>query len=150
MSMNSKKYVKPVVNCGPSRTKQSFAKECDINQILARYRKTGLLDHVRANPGVFADVSKIEDFHGMTQKIRFAQESFEQLPADLRNRFNNDPGRLIAFVADKSNIDEAIKLGILPQRKEDAVKALKAAPKEPKPAVVPPEAEPAKPVSKKP
>ena len=30
----------------PSLTKQSFTKECDINNIMKKYQKTGAIDHV--------------------------------------------------------------------------------------------------------
>lgn len=105
----------PVVVCGPGKTKQSFKDSVDINRIVAKYQKTGLMEHVRKNPGVFADVSRIDDYPGMVAKIRFANESFEQLPANLRTRFQNDPSKLIDFISDSSNREEAIKLGILPK-----------------------------------
>lgn len=127
MSMSTKlekdrTYVKPRLTCGPGKTKQSFAAQVNVNNIVARYHKTGMLDHVRENPGIFADVSQIDDYPGMVAKLRFAQESFEQLPSALRKRFRNDPAELIAFVSDDSNRDEAVKLGLVPK----AVKELPA------------------------
>lgn len=139
MYLKSGKYVKPVVVCGPGRTKQSFKKSCDINEIVARYVKTGFMDHVRENPGIFADVSKIQDYQGMVSTIRSAQESFEQLPPELRSRFSNDPGKLIEFIADKSNLPEAIKLGLVPE--PPAPKVVDAAAKKPSKEVKPPKAE---------
>ena len=38
---------------------------------------------------------------------------FDSLPSSLRERFSNDPSRLLAFVDDESNFDEAVKLGLL-------------------------------------
>lgn len=149
MSMFLKgKYKKPVIICGPGKTKQSFANETNINTIVARYQKTGMISRVEDNPGIFADVSKIEDYQGMVSKIRFAQESFEQLPPALRKRFGNDPGRLVEFVSDSENIEEAIKLGILPKPIEAAKKALKAAPVDPVVAVKPLAEEPKVPSKK--
>ncbi len=113
MSMYGESSRRPVVVCGPGRTKQSFRAQTDINNIVARYQKTGLLEHVRVNPGVFADVSEIGDYHGMVAKIRFAQERFEQLPAVIRARFNGDPGLLVRFMSDEANRDEAVKLGLI-------------------------------------
>lgn len=151
MSMNYDPKVgpRPPLVCPPGRTKQSFRKECDINVIIARFQKTGLMDHVRSNPGVFADVSKIPDFAGMVSTIRFAKESFEQLPPGLRKRFHDDPGELISFMADRDNIPEAIKLGLLPPKVEEAVKALDGALVEPVAVPKAKSAEPPKEVSKK-
>ena len=36
---------------GPSRTKQAFKEECDVNNILRKYEKTGLITHVAAYKG---------------------------------------------------------------------------------------------------
>lgn len=107
--------VRPTVDCKPNsgRTKQSFKAQVNINNIVAKYQRTGMLEHVRQNPGVFADVSSIGDYHGMVSKIRTAKESFERLTSDLRSRFNDDPAELIAFVSDASNRDEAIRLGLV-------------------------------------
>jgi hypothetical protein len=45
--------------------------------------------------------------------VRDAQVEFLRVPADVRARFNNDPGRLMAFLEDDRNRDEARKLGFL-------------------------------------
>lgn len=127
---------KIVVPVGKGRTKQAPSDFCDINKIVARYRKTGFLEHVRANPGTFADVSGYGDFREMVQTVTLAKESFASLPSALRHRFHNDPGELLAFIADGSNRDEAVKLGILPEPKAEDV----VVPPEPvKEVVVPPE-----------
>ncbi len=125
MSMYGKENVRPVLICGKSMTKQSFGKQCDINAIVSRYEKTGMLDHVRKNPGVFVDVSNVGDYQQMTAKIRFAQEAFEQLPSALKERFQNDPAKLVEFMSDDANREEAVKLGMLPKPKADAVVAVK-------------------------
>lgn len=142
----ARKYVKPVVTCTveEGRTKQSFGPASDVNAIVARYEKTGIMDYVRQNPGVFSDVSQIPDYPEMIMKIRFAEESFEQLPAHLRKRFEFDPAKLVAFISDDSNRDEAVKLGLVPK---EVVKL--PAPVVVVPPVVPvAKAEPAKPASK--
>ena len=40
---------------------------------------------------------------------------FDNLPSDVRNRFNNNPAQLLDFVADPENKEEAIELGLLPK-----------------------------------
>lgn len=101
----------------PTLTKQEFKEQCDINHIIAKYRKTGELPIARKN-GVFADVSNITDYHDMVGKIQNAQNAFMYLPADLRARFNNDPGALLSFLQDPTNLQEAIKLGLVEAKKE--------------------------------
>lgn len=128
-------YKKPKVDCQSAkdgRTKQSFKDECNINSIIAKYQRTGMMDHVRDNPGVYADVAEIGDYHEMTRKIRKAQESFDSLTPELRSRFNNDPGKLIAFMSDPKNVDEAITLGLVNKPKTPTPPASKDPVTEPK------------------
>lgn len=96
---------------GPSRTHQSFKDECDINNILANYQRTGVLRHQEmreANYGEFAEV----DFHGAMQMTIDAQEAFMRVPSELRKRFHNDPGEFFAFVNDEANAAEMVELGL--------------------------------------
>lgn len=108
---------KPRLICPPGRTKQSFRDHVDVNHIVAKYRKTGFLEHVSKNPGVFADVSGVGDFQEARSRIRVAEEAFEQLPSALRKRFANDPGELVKFISDDVNRPEAILLGLIPKPK---------------------------------
>ena len=45
-----------------SMTKQSFADEVDINKVVARYEKTGMLDHVNRRQPFYGDVSEIRSY----------------------------------------------------------------------------------------
>lgn len=120
------------LKCGPGKTKQSFAKQADINSIIAKYAKTGMLENVKSDPGVFADVASVGDFHGMMNKIAFAKEAFMKLPSGLRSRFSNDPGQLVAFISDTSNREEAVRLGLIEAKPSKGVPPVPA-PKDPEP-----------------
>ena len=43
---------------------------------------------------------------------RRALESFDLLPPEIRERFNNDPRKFFEFVTDVNNQDEIIKMGL--------------------------------------
>ena len=45
-----------------------------------------------------------------------AQDMFESLPADIRTKFGNDPGRFLDFVEDPQNEEELIELGLKPRQ----------------------------------
>jgi len=94
------------------RTKQSFKDECDINRIMARFAKTGVFEHLSQRAPTFGDVADI-DFQGCMDVVAEARERFAMLPSDLRDRFANDPARLLAFVQDPKNLIEARSLGLL-------------------------------------
>lgn len=97
----------------PSRTKQSMKAECDINQIVANLRRTGLLSHVNTRAPMYADVSAIPDYLSALNIVNAAKASFDALPAKVRQRFANDPGQLIGFLQDPANRDEGVALGLL-------------------------------------
>jgi phage internal scaffolding protein len=96
---------------GDSRTKQSFKAECDVNNILKNYNKTGIMPE-NFNPGEYRDVDGI-DYQESMQMVASANSMFEELPSALRKRFHNDPAQLLSFVHDEANVAEAHKLGLL-------------------------------------
>lgn len=101
------------VNLEPSLTDQSGQRESDINYIMAKYEKTGLITHMAKNQGKFMDVSNVPDYQTMLAQIQEAESAFMTLPATTRLKFQNDPGQLISFLQDEKNRDEAIKLGLV-------------------------------------
>lgn len=103
-----------VVECSglsPTMAQQQFAEECDINTIVRRFGLTGELPDEYAVP-VSGDFTDVVDFQTAMQAVRTANESFMRMPGELRARFNNDPQRLMDFVEDGRNLDEARKLGL--------------------------------------
>lgn len=113
-----------------SLAKQSFAAEVDINTIVRRFGLSGELpSDVRAP--VYADFEGPFDFHSAMNAIAQAREAFECLPADVRTRFQNDPGQFVDFCSDEANRAEAEKLGLV------VPKELGEAPKAPVEPVVP-------------
>ena len=92
-------------------TKQSFKDECDVNNIVNRWLKSGQLPLASMSSPSFIDVSGVPDYHTALNIVRQSQDMFAALPAAVRDRFGNDPGQLLAFVEDEKNLDEAIRLG---------------------------------------
>lgn len=95
-----------------TRTQQQFKEECDINTIVERFGLTGELPENLKVP-VSGDFTAVTDFQSAMQLIRSSQEAFMEMPASVRERFNNDPGAFVDFVSDPENREEARKLGIL-------------------------------------
>lgn len=98
---------------GERGAKQEFKDECDINVILRRFNITGQLP-VGVRMPVFGDFEVVNDFHSAANAIATAREAFGVMPAEVRRRFNNDPGDFVDFCSDSKNRDEAIKLGLVP------------------------------------
>lgn len=97
----------------PSRTKQSFADECDFNSVMAKWATSGLITNVNMSQPIYADVSHISDYQSSLELIRSAQDQFNSLPSKIRDRFGNNPGNLLAFLSDPSNREEAVRLGLI-------------------------------------
>ena len=88
------------------------------------------------NEMTYGDFTNVIDYETALQRVITAQESFDSLPAKLRDRFQNDPANLIEFLNDESNRDEAVKLGLInpPEKKDNPLngKELEKAPEPPK------------------
>jgi len=98
----------------PSRTKQSYAGDADINNIVARFLKTGVLpDNIRSGGWVSQDFTKApEDYQTAMHVLIAAKDQFMSLPAKLRDKFKNDPGQLESWLADPDNLEDSYKFGL--------------------------------------
>lgn len=95
-----------------SLASQSEKADADINEIVRRFGITGELPSGFVPPQ-YGDFTEISDYRSALQAVRDAAESFMEMPAELRARFQNDPGQLIDFLADQANRSEAVSLGLL-------------------------------------
>jgi len=95
------------------RVKQEFKEECDINFIVARYKKTGVLpDDARLAAARYGDFSQIPDYQEMHEKLNAARQLFAALPARVRTEFNNDPGAFIDAASTPEGRELMVKLGL--------------------------------------
>jgi hypothetical protein len=94
-------------------TRQEFKDECDMNKIIARYTPELLIESYNAFKGTFADVSEFGDYCDMRDKVLATDSWFESLPAKIRGMFDNQVSKIVDFMDDPSNFDEAVKIGLL-------------------------------------
>lgn len=90
---------------------QSFKDEANINNIMAKFQRTGALEWVERNAGQYEDVSGVDFNESMDTVVR-AREMFEELPSSIRDKFRNDPAAFFDFVNDPAHIDELRELGL--------------------------------------
>lgn len=94
-------------------TVQADRDDADINKIVSRFQKSGQIPpSVRGEP-FYGDVSEFGDLAESYMKVQEAQRLFSAFPADLRERFDNDPVNMIDFLADEGNRKEALELGLI-------------------------------------
>lgn len=113
---------------GPTKTQQNFKKECDINNILKKYRKTGLLEHVNQYAGKYEDLSEPTDYQTALNIVISAQASFDSLPSDLRRKFDNDPGKFLDFATNPDNYESMKDLGLT--KPQEAIEVVLQTPSE--------------------
>lgn len=118
-----------------SMTVQSEAAACDINQILRRFQNTGQIDHLNSFEGRYDDfVDFPESYQQAMNIVLDAQQSFADLPSNVRDAYANDPYQFFKAVHDPSQQDRLIQLGVLrtretpPKEPADASKASEGSP----------------------
>ena len=94
----------------PSLTQQQFKEESDINTIVARFGITGIMPENFGMPSSSDFTETVSDYHTALNMVRQADEDFMLLPANVRERFRNDPQNLMDFVENPANLAEAREL----------------------------------------
>lgn len=93
------------------RTRQEFEAECNINNIMRKYQKTGVLDHLIKYAPTYGDYDAI-DFQTAMDTIKAGEEMFAELPSSVRKHFDNDPAAFMDFVQDPDNLDILREMGL--------------------------------------
>jgi len=105
-------------------TEQYHTDTCDINKILAQFMETGIMPQTKhANPQ-YSDVSEI-DFTSMQNQLAQAKTLFEELPEQVKARFNNEMHTFLQFAEDEKNLPEMVDMG-LAVKNERIAQALQA------------------------
>ena len=86
----------------PTLAQQHSKDEVDINKIMARYIKTGVIDHVAKYQPQYLDNTET-DYHTSQNIIIKADGMFSELPSTVRRQFNNNPAEFLEFVNDPDN-----------------------------------------------
>lgn len=97
---------------GESMTRQEFAEECDINYLIDRYEKVGVISHMNATPPQFLDVSEVPDLLEAQRILAAAGEAFMTLPAKVRREFDNDATQFVMFAQDPANVAKMREWGL--------------------------------------
>lgn len=97
---------------GKSLTEQSHQDRCNINSIMARARRTGQVP-IYSKQATYGDFSSVGDYQECLNKMLEAERDFRKLPAEIRKEFDNDPAKLIEFMADENNLERAREIGLV-------------------------------------
>lgn len=94
-------------------TQQQFRDECNVNSIMRRYTKTGVLPESYNPSSNYKDVSSVPDFMTIKDQMMRAEEAFMNLPVKIRKEFDHDPIQFLQFIANPENKEKAQSLGLL-------------------------------------
>lgn len=102
------------LNCPePTLAQQNFAEEADINTIVNKFLRTGILPDSVSLPQ-FGDFSQSpSDYQSALNLVIAGEQAFAALPANIRARFDNDPVKYVNFFENPDNREEAIELGLV-------------------------------------
>lgn len=107
---------------GPSLTRQEFAVECDINQIMQRYDQY-LSDPLRSvrEPRYYDFTQAPDTLMGAMEVLKRGEDAFYSLPADVRREFENNPAMFVDFASDPENLPQMRTWGLAaPEKAPDA------------------------------
>lgn len=106
---------------GPSLTRQEFAADCDINNIMATYETTGVISHVNQKAPQYLDVTDVPDLAESIRVVQEASAAFMALPAATRREYDNDPIKFVEAIqsGDEATMAKAREWGLLEPLKSD-------------------------------
>jgi phage internal scaffolding protein len=94
-----------------SFVQQAAKDECDINNIMSKWQKTGLVSHVSSKSASYDSLIDADSYHNAMNQVIAADDAFNALPSVLRSKFDNDPIKFLSFV-DSHNEGELIDFGL--------------------------------------
>jgi hypothetical protein len=97
---------------GESLTQQSHAAAADVRNIIKQYDRTGLIANVTKGIAHYGDYSEVNEYAEALNMVRDANNSFAELPSEIRQQFNNNAGLFFEFATNPENSEEMIKMGL--------------------------------------
>lgn len=103
----------------PDQVDPTGADSVDINKLMEKYDPAGKAFAKAITQGITTDAGMAYDDFTDAKTLQealdisiHAQQQFAMLPANLRNRFENNPINFLNFVNDEKTLDEQYNLGI--------------------------------------
>lgn len=95
-----------------NRTHGEFRQECNINNIMKKYQRSGFVDHVAKHGPRYGEFPAM-DFREALEFLQESQEMFDELPSEVRREFDNDPAAFLEYVQDPANMERLGEWGFL-------------------------------------
>jgi len=108
----------------PKITDPSFKNMCDINVIMDKYSKTGMLPNFPKKEASFLDATQLPSFLEAHEIVTRAKEEFSKLPAAIRKACDHKIENFESFLQNPDNHDFCLKHGILVPKEEPKKESL--------------------------
>ncbi len=102
----------------PTITQQNKRESTNINLIMDKAKKTGILPSNKLNVE-YGDFTLAEDLQDAFTKVEEARTEFDRLPGKVRKKFGQNPVAIMDFLSKEENREEAIELGLIEKPLEE-------------------------------
>lgn len=98
---------------GPSMTRQEFAEDADVNNIVKRY-DAHMADPTRSiREPIYYDFTVMpETLMDAMTVLQDGEKAFMTLPASVRKEFDNNPAAFVDYASDPGNVDQMREWGL--------------------------------------
>ena len=93
-------------------TEQHHKADTDINNIIRKYDRTGLIQHVNRATAAYGDYTESNEYQDALNVVLAADRSFMGIPSHIRAKFDHDAGKFFEFATDPQNASEMVELGL--------------------------------------
>lgn len=97
---------------------QDQLNDVDINTIVKRFGVTGKIP-VLPVPPEFGNYEYSGSFHDAMNLVALTNETFDAQPSHIREKFGNDPQKMLDYLNNPDYTDDSIKLGLRTVRVEE-------------------------------
>lgn len=89
---------------------QGFKAQTDVNNIVDKAKRTGVLSHVNKHAELYESIEPwaATTYEEAMEKAAKVRSAFYELDADIRTKFDNDPGKFQKWVQPKT-VNEIVK-----------------------------------------
>jgi len=96
-----------------SMTVEDVHASTKIDNIIKKYDRTGIITLVNEAKAMYGDfTSTVNEYQQALNLTINAQNSFQQLPSLIREKFRNDPGVFLEFATDPKNLPQMREMGL--------------------------------------
>jgi len=93
-------------------TKQEFKKECNINVIVALFKRGAPLP-IQIEAGQFVDVSELGDYKTALEQVMEAEVVWNTLPLIVKDGVGGDVAGFLDYVNDPQNAEQLVEWGLV-------------------------------------